>query len=493
MTYDFVVIGGGVSGLSAAAILAKAGRRVVVVEESETPGPVMRGFQFSGSYFETGFHYAGALAPGEPLHRFFAYHGLWDELTPLSLNPAGFDQVRCREDGRRFDFPVGYCRLQEALSEAFPQESSGISAYLRAVRDAAAQMPFLNLEAQTDAGTLLGLTQGKTLQEVLDGFLTDRRLKALLGVHSLLYGNPPEKVAFGFHAGVIDGYYRSAHTLAEGGRGVVDALVRRLKEQGGEIRCGQGARKLILGGDGEVKGVALEDGARLDCQGCILTLHPRLLPRLVPDGVFRPVYKRRLQGLRETLSGFLLFGCSAGPLTTLQGRNLILLDSYSGSGDASLECRPLFVAGSPAESKREGHGLVAILPAKIEETAAWAESTPRGGRPAGYTTFKSEMQQRLLSRIERECPELVGKIGKCSGATPLTVRDFSNNPWGGLYGAGHEVGQFNPQPRTRIPNLFMSGQAVAAPGLLGAVLASFMTCGEILGHEQLRMELKRCS
>ena len=63
-------------------------------------------------------------------------------------------------------------------------------------------------------------------------------------------------------------------------------------------------------------------------------------------------------------------------------------------------------------------------------------------------------------------------------------------PYGAIYGVGRFAGQYNPQAATRVAGLYLSGQAIAAPGLMGAMVSAYMTCGTILGHDLLRGELK---
>jgi len=47
-------------------------------------------------------------------------------------------------------------------------------------------------------------------------------------------------------------------------------------------------------------------------------------------------------------------------------------------------------------------------------------------------------------------------------------------------------------PLTRLGNLFLAGQSIVAPGVLGAMISGFVACGSIIGHELLRKDLKRC-
>jgi len=98
----------------------------------------------------------------------------------------------------------------------------------------------------------------------------------------------------------------------------------------------------------------------------------------------------------------------------------------------------------------------------------------------------------MRSQIERAYPDLAGNLRFLEGSTPLTVRDFCSTPLGGLYGVKHMVGQYNPHPVTKIPGLFLAGQAIVSPGIMGAVLSGLLACGSVLGHEFMRKELKAC-
>ena len=79
-----VVIGGGISGMSAALMLARHGRRVTLVEQADCLGPLVRRFWREGYSCDPGLHYVGGLHDGGPLRVFFDYLGLSDlvEVVP---------------------------------------------------------------------------------------------------------------------------------------------------------------------------------------------------------------------------------------------------------------------------------------------------------------------------------------------------------------------------------------------------------------------------
>ncbi len=76
MTYDYLVIGAGLSGLTASVILARHGYRVALVEKADKTAPLVRGFSRNGVFFDTGFHYTGGLDEHGMLDTFFKYLGV---------------------------------------------------------------------------------------------------------------------------------------------------------------------------------------------------------------------------------------------------------------------------------------------------------------------------------------------------------------------------------------------------------------------------------
>ena len=82
------------------------------------------------------------------------------------------------------------------------------------------------------------------------------------------------------------------------------------------------------------------------------------------------------------------------------------------------------------------------------------------------------------------------RITSLEAATPLTMRDYAHTPLGSLYGIKHRVDDHPLGARTHAAGLYLAGQSILAPGLVGAMLSSFLTCGTILGHERMLKELQ---
>lgn len=496
MTYDYVVIGGGISGLTTATILAGQGYRVALVEKWPQFAPVLRGFSHRGVRFDTGFHYSGGLGRGEILDRFFRYLGIAEEIQTFAFDQDGFDVFRDLSGSGDFRFPVGYGPLQEALCKAYPQEVSGIAGFLAAVREASAALPYLNLEIPFGEQGSMGGIHGPSLADVLSRFTQNQSLKHLLSLHCLLYGVAPEEVPFSMHAGVVGLYYQSVHGIRGGGRALVRAFEQRLASLGVELFAGRAAAGIRLTAGGALAGVELAGGEVLECRACIATVHPRVFLDLLPEASLRPVYRRRLQGLEETFAAYMLYAHCSAPVPLLQGANLFLgrlrgapIDLKAGA----LGQGTLYLSEAAADEKDgEKRGIIAICPADTDLPQRWLDSR-HGSRPDDYLRFKDEIMARMLQSIESACPELRGTVSIGLGATPLTLCHYAGSPGGGLYGVKHKVGQYNPQPLTRIPGLYLAGQGVAGPGVLGGAISGFLVCGHILGHDLLRKGLLACN
>jgi len=124
------------------------------------------------------------------------------------------------------------------------------------------------------------------------------------------------------------------------------------------------------------------------------------------------------------------------------------------------------------------------------QVKAWA-GTRQGQRPREYTAYKTAALTTMRQALTNACPELA-RVRYVDGATPLTLKDWMGAPNGALYGARHSIDYFNPQPMTRVPGLYLAGQSVVAPGVLGAVVSGYLASGLVIGFPPLWKELRSC-
>ncbi|KAH0519273.1 All-trans-retinol 13,14-reductase [Microtus ochrogaster] len=138
---DAVVIGSGIGGLASAAILAKAGKRVLVLEQHTKAGGCCHTFRENGLEFDTGIHYVGRMREGN-IGRF-----ILDQITEGQLDWAPmaspYDLMILEGPGGRKEFPMYSGRKQyiQGLKEKFPKEEAVIDKYMELVKVVARGAP----------------------------------------------------------------------------------------------------------------------------------------------------------------------------------------------------------------------------------------------------------------------------------------------------------------------------------------------------------------
>ena len=493
MKYDFLVLGAGISGMTTALILARHGYKVALIEKAKKIAPLLRGFYRRGIYFDTGFHYTGGLGDGEILDTYFRYLGISNQIEKVAFDPEGFDILRFIDHGKDFYFPYGYERIEHKLCDCFPSEKNAIKKYLKVVKEIYNSSPFLNLDREFSLESSYQLSDGPSLASFLADLTENRFLQYILSVHCLLYGVSPAETGLRKHALIVGSYYNSVHGLKGGGRSLARAFEAELGNSGVDIYCDSGVKKILFSSAGSLIGVELENKESLEAANCISTLHPQALVRIVPEQLFRPVYRKRLQTFEETPSAFIYFGLSAFPIKMLRKRSMFVCPDTTGTDflkkTNSMMTRPMYITLCH-NNQTDVCAVVMMMPGYAEELDKW-RSTILKRRPDDYKLYKTQIMEDMKKYIVTNCPEFGEQIQYIDGATPLTLKDYTYTPSGSLYGIKHKIGQYNPMPMTKLKGLYLAGQAIVAPGILGAMVSAFLACGIILGHNHLRRELKK--
>jgi all-trans-retinol 13,14-reductase len=129
---------------------------------------------------------------------------------------------------------------------------------------------------------------------------------------------------------------------------------------------------------------------------------------------------------------------------------------------------------------------------KYDELKEW-ENTTVENRGTEYLEMKERKAGIFLNMIEKKFPDIRSKIKKYYTSTPLTYRDYTGTFKGTSYGI---LKDYNDPyktlitPKTKIPNLFFTGQNLNIHGILGVTIGAVMTCGELVGLEYLIRKIK---
>ncbi|ADH85833.1 phytoene desaturase family protein [Desulfurivibrio alkaliphilus] len=496
---EVVVIGSGISGLTAAALLARKGREVTILERTARPGGALKRFKRQGVSFDVGFHYTGCLGEGEILAVLWDYLGVRSRLEIRPFPADGHDALHITGCARPVRAYFNYSRLAEELQRLFPAERAAITAYLEQVKQVCREVPFYNLDLPLSPFLRGFKERPQALAEYLRAITDNPQLQAALAAPVFLYGVPPEAAAFPVHATVAHGFYQGAYTIDGGGQAVVDAYLQVLDQAGARVLTGNRVVKVLVEHD-RVAGVVTDREQVISCREVIFTGHPAAVPAMVPAALFRPIYLKRLQELQNTCSMHAVFAVPDGPEVPPPDWNNYYklpagLDIIAQSREQALRHRALMMTsperretGSLREPNR---GIILLSPAFWREGKRFWASTPRN-RPADYEAWKEEVTGEMLAATRQHWGDRYGSLRPLAVGTPLTFRDELAAPEGAAYGAQHSLLQHNPVARTRLPGFWLSGQSTLMTGVVGAALAGLVSAGEILEIEKTWEEVRQC-
>ena len=479
-----LIVGSGIGGISTAIILAKLGFDVTVLEKNHQPGGLLRSYTRDGIECEVGVHYLGSLAKGQILRTFFDYIGVTDAVPVSRMGRNGiidrylFDSPDTHPS--QFDFPEGIAAYKENLKKAFPKEQGTIETIISSIQKTSEQLHALDLLYATDNDFSL-FDESQPYGEVLDGLNCSPGLRSVLGMPSSWIGVPLADCPTYYHNMALASYVSSSWRLQQSGAAFVDVLVARLKELGGKIITGAEISKIKVESR-VVKGVELTSGKQLLASTVIAAIHPQILLQMLPDGAVKPSYRNRITKLKNTHSVFSVQASINANTHPEIPYNLFKVETDKKGNILDL------IYYQIRKTEKKNVNLLSILTSGKDELWSRWKNSQTAQRGPEYREAKQRHAMRLLSGAE----ELFGSfkdLKLLDTYTPLTIRDWVGSPEGSAYGVLRSSSQILATAilnRTAVKGLYLSGQNVLAPGVIGTIMGSFSTIKLILGSDEFK-------
>jgi all-trans-retinol 13,14-reductase len=501
-TWDAVVIGSGLGGLTCAAALARQGLRPLVLEQHDRAGGYATTFRRPGGFeFDVSLHSTSVpardgtynLIPGFPEItdvEFVAHPSLYRAIFPEH------DITVPNRDAAQY---------AATLKASFPAEATGIDALLAEMRGIAGDIGRLSAAQgevdysrfPADFPHLFG-AYNRTWGQIVDAHLTDPKLRGIVSVLWGYYGLPPSKLASIYYALPTIGYLEQGGFYPRGkSQAISNSLVRFIEARGGKVALKTKVAKILLT-DGVARGVATVDGAVHSAKVVVsnANAHDTFHSLIEKPGLLTE-YLARLDAMKVSLSSFQVF----------LGLNKDLVNE-AGLRDAEIFCESTydpeaaFLASVAGESVGSGFAVTlydniyagyspagknTVTITILQGYDRWEKYAPDyfAGRKDAYRAEKERVADILIDRTEeRLLPGLRAAIEVKEVATPLTNVRYTCNYRGGIYGWDQTLDNAMPRrlPQTTpVKGLYLASAWTQPGGGYGGVMGSGLQCfGEIM-------------
>ncbi len=491
--WDVVVIGGGMGGLSAGALLSSYGFRVLLLEQHHKVGGCTTSFSRGDYSFDAALHEMTGGAPGSPLGDLLHEAGVADKIELIHI-PEFYRSIY---PGVDFTMPAELEAAQEALCERWPAECSGIRSFHAEMAEVALQSSELSgLQRRSSLSKLLVPLQqpavvrnlGATVREVMDRHVRDESLKAVLSQAWIYYGPPPQELWSILFLAANHGYLTHGPYHVRGSsQALADAYAERIVELGGEVRTGARVASIEVE-HRRVKGVTTETGERFGARYVVSNADPyQTFQKLIAAEHRPPGIERKLERMEPSngLVGVYL-GLDVEPAhwdiheheifynTTLDAEKAYRSMMEADYEDASISITLYSNLGDSFYAPEGGSVVVVHSYADFDNWPAERQA---------YQAEKERVAARLMALAERVMPGLSRHVVVKEIATPRTLQTYGMQAEGTPYGFDAVPSQGQALPNhTSIEGLFLAG-AWTSPG-------HGVTTAQLSGREAARQVLE---
>ncbi|XP_007234548.2 all-trans-retinol 13,14-reductase [Astyanax mexicanus] len=530
---DAIVVGSGVGGLGVAVMMAKVGKKVLVLEQHDRAGGCCHTFIEKGFEFDVGIHYIGDLLENGPLRC------ISDQLTngQLQWDPLDnpFDQVVLGPPENRRIYPIysGKHRFAQELKKCFPGEEKAIDEYMRLAKKCNFGVwmmgvlkflptPIAKLMVYTGIVNLLSyfFRYGtRSLTEVVNGLTENKDLRAVLCYIFGTYGNIPKDASFSMHSLLVCHYLPGAWYPKGGASEIAYHMIPIIEKAGGAVLVRAPVNRILLNDAKEAIGVSVMKGHEevhihapmVISDAGIYNTYQKLLPKEVQA---TSAIQKQLNMLKHGEGGLSIFlgldgtkeelGLEAKNYWIFTENNLDeLMEGYTKKDrEQGMKNIPLVFIASPSakdstwEERMPGKSTLTMVSfAPYSWFEEWKDDKVTN-RSADYKELKESLIQSILEVVYQLYPKTKDKIEYMDAGTPLTNQHYIAAPKGEIYGVDHGTARFSSEycismrPQTPVKNLYLTGQDLFSCGYAGA-LAGAMICGSTILNRNLYLDVMK--
>lgn len=505
--YDVIIIGSGIGGLTSGVLLAKAGKKVLVLERHYVPGGFTHTFKRKKFEWDVGVHYVGQVNQEESMVR-KAFDFVSDNKIKWAEMGEVYDQAII--DGDVYNFKTGRENQINQMINYFPQEEKAIRRYYDLLQKVGgASIWFFSERTMPD---WLSKTMGhfmrkgflkysnRTTYEVIKELTDNEKLISVLCSQCGNYGLPPKKSSFGIHAVVTDHFIEGGNYPVDGAGSIAKSLIEVIEANGGTVAIKAPVKRVLVEKETAI-GVEMENGDKLFSSTVISNtgIH-NTYNHLLPDS--QSTFVQQFKKMESSVSHFCLYlGLNASDETLKLPKHNIWLytnygfdEEYARSLSSPDEKSALAYISFPS-AKDPNWPITHPNTSTIQVVAScpydWVkewENKQWMKRGEDYDEFKKRVEVMLLEKVLSVVPQIKNHIEVSELSTPLSTKHFSNYAKGEIYGLEHNERRFSIKQlrvTTHIKNFYLTGQDIVCVGVASSLFSGLITSVHILKHKSL--------
>ncbi|XP_048871420.1 inactive all-trans-retinol 13,14-reductase [Brienomyrus brachyistius] len=520
---DAIVIGSGIGGLTAAAILAKVGKRVLVLEQHDQAGGCCHSYIEKGFEFDVGLHYIGQL------HENSLFRVALDQITEGQVEFIKLDQhfdtivIGGGDERRIYHIHTGKTEMAEHLKQQFPNDTQAIDAFFKIMKVSAKKTHYLAALKLIPLWLALFLLKSRIAHLFSPIFkwastsatLMNNRLTSNKDLHLIFsyffYGVPPKDSSTVINALLLHHYKRGAYYPKGGASEIPFHIIPVIQKAGGNVLVRAPVCCILVDEKERAYGVTVKRGTEevkvlapvVISNAGVFTTYQKLLP---PEIQAKPEIQERLNMMKHGRGSFLVF---AGFDATQEELGIVSTNSWlykTNDMDDMMDC---FFSLSKEEAPDNIPMMFITFPSAKDPTAKvrhpgkswmtlltmvnyeWFEEWTDTGvkrRGSEYEAYKMRYANTLFDWACEHFPKLRDKLVFLEAATPLTNMHYLGASRGAMYSAEQNLDRFHPEAIARnkcstpVKNLFISGQDVFSCGIAGALHGGLLCASTVLDH-----------